>query len=75
LSFYIIIDPPTFTESGRFAILLAGNPCDNPAFHVHLKEGSQYMCSEQSVSKSGDLAISLVDFAFFSIEEFRLQAI
>jgi hypothetical protein len=38
---YIIIDPPTFTESGRFAILLAGNPCDNPAFHFHLKEDSE----------------------------------
>ncbi|KAJ9413893.1 hypothetical protein QL093DRAFT_2506743, partial [Fusarium oxysporum] len=37
---YIIIDPPTFSESGRFAILLAGNPCDNPAFHFHLKEDS-----------------------------------
>jgi hypothetical protein len=39
---YIIIELPTFTESGRFAILLAGNPCDNPAFHFHLKEDSEF---------------------------------
>jgi hypothetical protein len=32
------------------------------------------MCSEQSASQSGDLAISLADFAFSS-EEFQLQAI
>ncbi|CZS75076.1 unnamed protein product [Fusarium graminearum] len=30
-----------FTESGRFAFSLADNPCDNPAFHFHLKEASQ----------------------------------
>ncbi|KAH7148139.1 hypothetical protein DER46DRAFT_616249 [Fusarium sp. MPI-SDFR-AT-0072] len=32
-------------ESGRFALSLADNPCINPSFHFHLKEGSQYMCS------------------------------
>jgi hypothetical protein len=55
------MDSFTFGESGRFALSLADNPCTYPAFHFHLKEGSQYMCSEQSSSQNGDLAISLVD--------------
>jgi hypothetical protein len=38
---YIIIELPTFTESGRFVILLAGNPYDNPVFHFYLKEDSE----------------------------------
>ncbi|KAI3570593.1 hypothetical protein IWW34DRAFT_349308 [Fusarium oxysporum f. sp. albedinis] len=38
--FYIIIELPTFTESGRFTMSLAGSPCNNPAFHFHLKEDS-----------------------------------
>ncbi|PNP80119.1 hypothetical protein FNYG_06543 [Fusarium nygamai] len=70
---YISIDTPNFTESGRFASLLAGDPCNDPAFHFHLKEASQYCAQNTSSSQSGDLAISLVDFAF-SIEESRLQA-
>lgn len=31
----------SFTDSLRFANLLAGNPSDNLAFHFHLKEGSE----------------------------------
>jgi hypothetical protein len=67
------MDSFTFDESGRFALSLADNPCINPAFHFHLKEGSQYMCSEQSLSQSGDLAISLVDFAFFLLKSFDVE--
>jgi hypothetical protein len=64
------MDSLTFDKSGRFALPLADNPCINPAFHFHLKEGSQYICSEQSLSQSGDLAISLVEFAFFPLKNF-----
>ncbi|KAM5528479.1 hypothetical protein FOXYSP1_18960 [Fusarium oxysporum f. sp. phaseoli] len=67
------MDSFTFDESGRFAMSLADNPCINPAFHFHLKESSQYMCSEQSLSQSGDLAISLVDFAFFLLKSFDFE--
>ncbi|PNP52710.1 hypothetical protein FNYG_15806 [Fusarium nygamai] len=52
---------------------LADNPCINPALHLHLKEGSQYMCSAQSSSQSGDLAISLVDFAFSPLKSFDFK--
>ncbi|KAM5529593.1 hypothetical protein FOXYSP1_17437 [Fusarium oxysporum f. sp. phaseoli] len=32
------MDSLTFTESGRFGLSLAGNPCTYPAFHFHSKE-------------------------------------
>ena len=37
---YIIVEPPTFTESGNFTIPLADNPCDYLASHFHLNEDS-----------------------------------
>lgn len=36
------MDSLIFTESGRFTLLLASSPYDNPSFHFHLKEASQY---------------------------------
>jgi hypothetical protein len=38
---YISIDSLIFTESGRFTSSLADIPCNDPAFHFHLKEASQ----------------------------------
>ncbi|KAM5529611.1 hypothetical protein FOXYSP1_17455 [Fusarium oxysporum f. sp. phaseoli] len=51
------MDSFTFDESGRFALSLAANPCIYPAFHCHLKEGSQYKTSKQISSQSGGPAL------------------
>jgi hypothetical protein len=54
---YIPIDPPTFTESGRFALSLAKKPCKFSIILFYVKESSQYDTPDPISSQSGAVVI------------------